>query len=171
MSTLALVCWLPVIILNILIRITKTSIPGKFYFMVNILNYSNSFVNPIVTYSEFLSFSKRCVLAVRRGDQPLSKNQKTKPKSCTHNARDRTKNITKQPQSPASWGWTRRYMDTKFWSAEIRGPPHRYLIVTSIRGRSHKCELLDNVLRFSIFCFTEPCCCMGLLFAAAVYTS
>ena len=48
MSTLALVCWLPVIILNILINITKTSIPGKFYFMVNILNYSNSFVNPIV---------------------------------------------------------------------------------------------------------------------------
>ena len=52
--------------------------------------------------TEFLSFSKRCVLAIRRGDQPLSKNQKTKPKSCTHNARDRTKNITKQPQSPAS---------------------------------------------------------------------
>ena len=48
MSTLALVCWLPLIILNILINITKTSIPGKFYFMVNILNYSNSFVNPIV---------------------------------------------------------------------------------------------------------------------------
>ena len=48
MSTLALVCWLPVIILNILIHITKTSIPWKFYFMVNILNYSNSFVNPIV---------------------------------------------------------------------------------------------------------------------------
>ena len=48
MSTLALVCWLPLIILNILIYITKTSIPWKFYFMVNILNYSNSFVNPIV---------------------------------------------------------------------------------------------------------------------------
>ena len=48
MSTLALVCWLPLITLNILIYMTKTSIPSKFYLMVNILNYSNSFVNPIV---------------------------------------------------------------------------------------------------------------------------
>ena len=47
-SFLALVCWLPIIIMNILIYITKTSIPWKFYYMVNILNYSNSFVNPIV---------------------------------------------------------------------------------------------------------------------------
>ena len=44
----ALVCWLPIIILNILISVTKTSIPWTFYYMVNILNYSNSFVNPIV---------------------------------------------------------------------------------------------------------------------------
>ena len=47
-SILALLCWLPLIILNILIFITKTSIPLKFYEMANILNYSNSFVNPIV---------------------------------------------------------------------------------------------------------------------------
>ena len=47
-SILALLCWLPLIILNILIFITKTSIPLKFYDMANILNYSNSFVNPIV---------------------------------------------------------------------------------------------------------------------------
>ena len=46
-SILALVCWLPLIILNVLIYIPETSIPWKFYFMVNILNYSNSFVNPI----------------------------------------------------------------------------------------------------------------------------
>ena len=39
MSTLALVCWLPFIPLNILINMTKTSIPSKFYLMVNILNY------------------------------------------------------------------------------------------------------------------------------------
>ena len=47
-SILALLCWLPLIILNVLIYITKKSIPWKFYHMVNILNYSNSFVNPIV---------------------------------------------------------------------------------------------------------------------------
>ena len=50
MSILALLllCWLPIIILNILSCITRTSIPWKFYYMVNILSYSNSFVNPIV---------------------------------------------------------------------------------------------------------------------------
>ena len=47
-SVLALLCWLPIIILNILIFITKKSIPWKFYHMASILNYSNSFVNPIV---------------------------------------------------------------------------------------------------------------------------
>ena len=47
-SILALLCWLPLIILNVLIYITEASIPWKFYFMANILNYSNSFVNPIV---------------------------------------------------------------------------------------------------------------------------
>ena len=47
-SVLALLCWLPIIILNILIYITKKSIPWKFYHMAIILNYSNSFVNPIV---------------------------------------------------------------------------------------------------------------------------
>ena len=47
-SILALLCWLPIIILNILIYITKTSISWEFYYIVNILNYSNSFVNPIV---------------------------------------------------------------------------------------------------------------------------
>ena len=46
-SILALVCWLPIIVLNVLMYITNTSVPMKFYFMVNILNYSNSFVNPI----------------------------------------------------------------------------------------------------------------------------
>ena len=39
---------LPLSILNILSCITRTSIPWKFYYMVNILSYSNSFVNPIV---------------------------------------------------------------------------------------------------------------------------
>ena len=47
-SILALLCWLPLIILNVLIYITEASIPWKFYHMANILNYSNSFVNPIV---------------------------------------------------------------------------------------------------------------------------
>ena len=47
-SILALLSWLPISILNVLIHITKISIPWKFYYVMNILNYSNSFVNPIV---------------------------------------------------------------------------------------------------------------------------
>ena len=57
-SILALLCWLPLIILNILIFITKTSIPSKFYHMVNVLNYSNSFVNPIVYVFRITEFQQ-----------------------------------------------------------------------------------------------------------------
>ena len=57
-SILALLCWLPLIILNILIYITKTSIPSKFYHMVNVLNYSNSFVNPIVYVFRITEFQQ-----------------------------------------------------------------------------------------------------------------
>ena len=57
-SILALLCWLPLIILNILIYITKTSIPSKFYYMVNALNYSNSFVNPIVYVFRITEFQQ-----------------------------------------------------------------------------------------------------------------
>ena len=47
-----------VFILNILIHITKTSIPSKFYHMVNVLNYSNSFVNPIVYVFRITEFQQ-----------------------------------------------------------------------------------------------------------------
>ena len=57
-SILALLCWLPLIILNILIYITKTSIPSKFYLMVNALNYANSFVNPIVYVFRITEFQQ-----------------------------------------------------------------------------------------------------------------
>ena len=57
-SILALLCWLPLIILNILIYITKTSIPSKFYHMVNVLNYSNSFVNAIVYVFRITEFQQ-----------------------------------------------------------------------------------------------------------------
>ena len=70
-SILALVCWLPLIIMDVLIFLTTTSIPNNFYYMVNILSYSNSFLIRLCMYLEFLSFSKRCVLAARSGDQPL----------------------------------------------------------------------------------------------------
>ena len=41
------ICWLPFITLTVLIDLTKTSTPWKFYDVVNTLNYFNSFVNPV----------------------------------------------------------------------------------------------------------------------------
>ena len=47
-SVLALLSWLPLVIMNFLIFVFHVSIPWRFYEMVNVVNYSNSFVNPIV---------------------------------------------------------------------------------------------------------------------------
>ena len=47
-SMLALITWLPLLIINILICITGESLPHLVNFVVNILNYSNSFFNPVV---------------------------------------------------------------------------------------------------------------------------
>ena len=69
-SILALICWLPLIIMDVLIFFTGTSIPWKFYYTVNILNYSNSFVNPIVYVFRIREFQQALRLCCR-GDQPL----------------------------------------------------------------------------------------------------
>ncbi|XP_078363727.1 adenosine receptor A3-like [Oculina patagonica] len=47
-SVLALLSWLPLIILNCLIYVYHVQIPWLFYDLANVLNYSNSFVNPVV---------------------------------------------------------------------------------------------------------------------------
>ena len=48
-SILALVCWLPLIIMNLLVYIYGTEILIAWvYFIAIVFNYSNSFVNPIV---------------------------------------------------------------------------------------------------------------------------
>ena len=47
-SVLSLLSWLPLIVFNYLIFVIGVPIPRKFYFMVNVLNYSSSFVNPVV---------------------------------------------------------------------------------------------------------------------------
>ncbi len=40
--------WLPLVIMNFLFYVCHIQIPGECQLVVNILNYSNSFVNPIV---------------------------------------------------------------------------------------------------------------------------
>ena len=47
-SVLSLLSWLPLIIMNFLIVVFHVPVPWEFYFMVNAVNYSNSFVNPVV---------------------------------------------------------------------------------------------------------------------------
>ena len=47
-STLALLSWLPLIIFNWLNYAYDLQLPVQFYDLVNIINYSNSFVNPVV---------------------------------------------------------------------------------------------------------------------------
>ena len=81
----ALVCWLPKIILNILISVTKTSIPWTFYYMVNILNYSNSFVNPIVYVFRIPEFQQALRLCCTKSRPAIKmvKIQRKKPNGCT----------------------------------------------------------------------------------------
>ena len=81
-SILALVCWLPLIILNVLIYIPETSIPWKFYFMVNILNYSNSFVNPIVYVFRIPEFQQALRLCCTKS-RPAIKTVKIKGRNLT----------------------------------------------------------------------------------------
>ncbi|XP_022800793.1 beta-1 adrenergic receptor-like [Stylophora pistillata] len=66
-SMLALLCWLPFFIMNVLYYLTKTTIPWKFYFMVNILNYSNSFVNPVVYALRIPEFQQALRSCCRKG--------------------------------------------------------------------------------------------------------
>ena len=84
-SVLALLCWLPIIILNILIYITKTSIPWKFYHMASILNYSNSFVNPIVYVFRIPEFQQALRLCCTKSRPAIKmvKTQRKKPNGCT----------------------------------------------------------------------------------------
>ena len=51
---LALLFWIPFLILNGLIVVCDVQIPWKFYDMVNVINYSNSFANPIIIVHKFV---------------------------------------------------------------------------------------------------------------------
>ena len=116
-SILALVCWLPIVILNILINITKTSIPLKFYYMVNILNYSNSFVNPIVyvcIQNSWVSASAAFLLYEEETSHYDGKNRKTNRKVAPRTPEIELRILRNDPQSPASWSWSRRYVETNF---------------------------------------------------------
>ena len=72
-SILALVSWLPLIISNHLIFVHQVQIPNKVYVLVNVLNYSNSFVNPILYALRIPEFRGALVLCCFRGHAKADK--------------------------------------------------------------------------------------------------
>ena len=82
-SILTLLSCLPLIIFNCLIYVFDVQIPWKFYYLVNVINYSNSFANPVVYALRIPEFRKALVLccsrrpAVPNIDRRLRTNKKT----------------------------------------------------------------------------------------------
>jgi len=81
-SFLAWLSWLPLVIFNFLIVVYDVQIPEKYYLMVNVINYSNSFANPVVYALRIPEFREALVLCrLRRSAAPnieikLSRNEK-----------------------------------------------------------------------------------------------
>ena len=82
-SVLALLSWLPLIIFNFLIVVIGVPIPWKFYVMVNILNYSNSFVNPVVYALRILEFRQALGLCCFRRQAVINIEPTHGTRNCT----------------------------------------------------------------------------------------
>ena len=100
-SILALVCWLPLIIMNLLVVIygTETLIVWV-YIMANIFNYSNSFVNPIVyvfRIPEFQQALRSCCTKGRPAIEMVKIEKRNRPTSEIE-----LRNFTNRSHSPAS---------------------------------------------------------------------
>jgi len=65
-SILALLCWIPLVILNGLIFVYDFQVPWQFYGLVNLINYSNSFANPVVYALRIPEFREALVLCCLR---------------------------------------------------------------------------------------------------------
>ena len=82
-SVLALLSWLPLIIFNWLIYVYDVQIPYKFYYLVNVINYSNSFANPVVYALRIPEFKEAWALCFLRKpaapsiEDKISRNEKT----------------------------------------------------------------------------------------------
>ena len=72
-SILALVSWLPLIISNHLIFVHHVQITRKVYLSVNVLNYSNSFVNPVLYALRIPEFRGALFLCSFRGQAEADK--------------------------------------------------------------------------------------------------
>ena len=121
--------------LNVIIYIPETSIPWKFYFMVNILNYSNSFVNPIVYVFRIPEFQQALRLCCTKS-RPAIKTVKIKGRNRTATPRtpEIESRILRNDPTLLQVDVEREFTETKFSSAEIKGPS-RLLLSSDTHGR------------------------------------
>ena len=61
-SGLTLLAWLPLVLLNLLMHVWFFHVPRRFYDMVNLFNYLNSFVNPIFYALRIAEFRRALAL-------------------------------------------------------------------------------------------------------------
>jgi len=68
---LSLLCWIPFVVLHGLMFVYDVELPWKFYDLVSLINYSNSFVNPVVYVLRIPDFREAMVLCcLRRAGAP-----------------------------------------------------------------------------------------------------
>ena len=106
-SVLALMSWVPLIIMNFLIFVFHVPIPLRFYDLVNVVNYSNSFVNPVVYALRIREFKQALALCcfereAARNDEGDERKRKQHGGCC--DAGDTAKNITNRSQQSHTTG-------------------------------------------------------------------
>ena len=83
---LALLSWLPLIIMDALEVVFGVTIPpGNFYYIVTLLNYSNSFLNPVVYGLRIPEFRQALALCCFTCKRKLSVNIKSTEQRCRNN--------------------------------------------------------------------------------------
>ena len=71
-SFLALLSWLPLIAMNAVIFVRPSIVSGRFYYLANMLNFSNSFVNPLLYALRIPDFKDALFLYCCRETQTLN---------------------------------------------------------------------------------------------------
>ena len=87
-SGLTLLAWFPLVLLNFLISLRRLPVPWKFYFMINVFDYSNSFVN-LVVYALLRITELQTLTSCCFGRQPATNTMLTE----NRNERERTNDI------------------------------------------------------------------------------
>ena len=71
-SFIALLSWLPLIAMNAVIFVRPSLVSGRFYYLANMLNFSNSFVNPLLYALRIPDFKDALFLYCYRKKQTLN---------------------------------------------------------------------------------------------------